>query len=219
MTENVERTLDWRPNWDERNNLFTVEAMDCFDNGKYEPAVRREKKVWLDQGQEGACTGFGTAHVLASEPLERPDMSNELARAIYLEAQKQDEWAGENYSGSSVNGAMKAAMLKGYISEYRWCKTLLEVRHALSYHGGVVIGVNWYESMFQPDSNGYVHVAGAVRGGHALMLAGYEGDVFFLENSWGQNWGLVGGCMISAADLERLLNERGEFACPTKIPI
>lgn len=215
----TERTLDWKPNWDDRNMLYAVSEMDCFNGGKALGAVGHPKQLFLDQGAEGACTGFGTAHVIAASPIERPDINDNIARAIYLEAQKQDEWPGEDYSGSSVNGAMKAARLQGYISEWRWCKSLDEIRHALSYHGPLVIGVKWYEGMFSPDENGFIHPTGAVRGGHALMLQGYRGDDFRLENSWGPTWGDNGGCWIAGSALESLIDAQGEFACPVKVPL
>lgn len=219
----TERTLDWIPNWDQKNNLFLVSAFDCFTTGGHRANILRKKFVWLDQGREGACTGFGTTHVLASTPNSRPGVTYDTAIGIYQEAKRQDEWPGEDYDGSSVNGAMKAARLKGYITEWHWCKTLAEIQHALSYHGSVVIGVNWYEDMFEPDVNKTVHIGGALAGGHALMLAGYQSyngaRRYRLENSWGKTWGDNGGCWISESDLMRLLDENGEFSVPKKVRV
>lgn len=218
----VERTLDWRPNWDERNEDYRLRQLDCFVSGSERANILRTKSVWLDQGREGACTGFGTGHVLASSPRGHFDITNSIAQALYRLAQKHDEWPGEAYSGSSVNGVMKAARILNRVSEYRWCKTLAEVRHALSYHGPLVIGVNWYTGMFSPDTNGILHISGSVAGGHALMLAGYrtvDGLRWYrLENSWGPGWGDNGGCWIAEAYLQQLLTEQGEFACPKKLP-
>lgn len=218
-----ERTFDWRPNWDVRSNRYMISALDCFSGGKAKPRVRWTKKVWLDQGVEGACTGFGTGHVLAAKPVDRPDIDNESARGIYLQAKQLDEYPGEDYEGSSVNGAMLAAQAQGLITEWRWCKTMAEIKHALSYHGPLVIGVNWYDGMYDPDENGILHVYGNLVGGHAIMLGGFrtraaDGVLYFnLDNSWGQAWGKNGSCLISEFDLERLLQEQGEFACPKKV--
>lgn len=215
------RKLDWKPKWDPKSNLFLISDTDCFDNGSARENILRTKKVWLDQGREGACTGFGTGHVLAASPKSRLDIVNETAQLIYYEARRQDEWPGEDYDGSSVNGAMRAARLMGYITEWRWCKTMAEVRHALSYHGPLVIGVNWYTGMFTPNARGLLTISGTLAGGHALMVAGYKfenGQYWYrLENSWGPAWGDNGGCWISEANLYRLLGERGEFACPKKV--
>lgn len=217
----IERVLDWRPNWDEKNEDYRIRQLDCFATGSERHSVLRTKKIWLDQGQEGACTGFGTGHVLACTPRGHLDVTDATALVIYHLAQKNDEWEGEDYSGSSVNGAMKAARVLKRISEWRWCRTLSEVRHALSYHGAVVIGVNWYEGMFKPDAKGILRVSGELAGGHAIALTGYrtlDGIRYYrLENSWGQTWGDNGGCWISESDLQKLLDEQGEFACPKKL--
>lgn len=220
----MKRTLDWIPQWDEKNELFTVAGLDCFVSGKERPRVRRKKKVFLDQGQEGACAGFGLTHVLAAAPLPIPDLTDAFAHDLYKHAQRHDEIEGEAYSGTTINGVMKASSDRALITEWRWCKTLAEARHALSYHGPLVIGVNWYEGMYEPDADGFIHVTGAVIGGHAIMLAGYKtlldgSRVYRFENSWGVEWGDAGGCWITESDLERLLQERGEFACPKKTPL
>jgi predicted chitinase len=64
----------------------------------------------LDQGTEGACTGFGLATV-ANYLLRRrrvmPDAVPVSAKMFYDLARRYDEWPGENYSGSSARGAMK----------------------------------------------------------------------------------------------------------------
>src|SRR4029079_10219678 len=67
----------------------------------------------LDQGNEGACTGFALAavvnYLLAHQTVDRkvsPYMLYELAR-------KYDEWPGEGYEGSSARGAMKGWVRHG----------------------------------------------------------------------------------------------------------
>ena len=64
----------------------------------------------LDQGSEGACTGFGLATVANYLLLRRrviPDPVPVSARMLYDLARRYDEWPGEDYSGSSARGAMK----------------------------------------------------------------------------------------------------------------
>lgn len=214
-----EHALDWRPNPDPRSAMWTVSLADCYDRSADRLNIMRRKTVFLDQGREGACTGFGAEHVRALSPYP-VQTSNSEAQRVYYEARKQDEWEGEDYEGSSVNGAMKALRLQGKITEWRWCWTLPEVRHALAYHGAVEIGVWWYSGMWDADGRGFIHVTGTKVGGHALALSGYsrrpEGTMYRLENSWGPDWGDNGGAWISEFDLLQLLNDDGEFACPKK---
>lgn len=77
----------------------------------------------LDQGQEGACTGFGLATV-ANYLLRRrrvvPDPTPVSPRMLYSMARRYDEWPGENYDGSSARGAMKGWHKHGICSETSW---------------------------------------------------------------------------------------------------
>ncbi|MDP9975264.1 putative chitinase/putative alpha/beta hydrolase family esterase [Variovorax paradoxus] len=74
----------------------------------------------LNQGSEGACTGFGLATV-ANYLLQRrrvvPDSVPVSPRMLYDLARRYDEWPGENYSGSSARGAMKGWHKHGICSE------------------------------------------------------------------------------------------------------
>lgn len=226
----AERTLDWRPKPDPKSQLFRFATIpDCWD-GNHRKNVRRTKTVFLDQGQEGACTGFGLAHVLAATPRSHTDVDDEFARILYHRAQRHDEWPGEDYEGSSVNGAMKAAREIGRIKEWRWAEARLEIRHGLSYHGAGELGVWWYTGMFDTDENGFIHATGTKEGGHALALTGYRtanwtnpqglvitGVAYRLENSWGADWGDNGGAWIWESTVLDLLADDGELAFPVKI--
>lgn len=225
LDKTQERTLDWRPNPDLRSLNFMISGMSDFESGKTRSSVRRKKRVFLDQGQEGACTGFGAENVMALGPHRLPSPSNAQAFQIYKEAQKQDEWPGEDYEGSSVNGAMKALRLLGLISAWHWCLSLAEVDYAISYVGAVEAGTHWYSGMFQPGSDGYLKPTGTIAGGHAYAISGrrkmlggpYKGHVRYrIENSWGKSWGMEGAAWILDEHLDQLRAEGGEFSCPTK---
>ncbi|MEJ8822367.1 C1 family peptidase [Variovorax humicola] len=74
----------------------------------------------LNQGSEGACTGFGLATV-ANYLLKRrrvvPDKVPVSPRMLYDLARRYDEWPGEDYSGSSARGAMKGWHKHGICAE------------------------------------------------------------------------------------------------------
>ena len=88
----------------------------------------------LDQGEEGACTGFGLATV-ANFLLQRrkvvPDKAPVSPRMLYEMARRYDEWPGEDYSGSSARGAMKGWQKHGVCSEDEW-----KYEHAAPQPGG-----------------------------------------------------------------------------------
>lgn len=169
----------------------------------------------LDQGQEGACVGHAWAHEVGARPKVHT-ISSALAFGIYHRAQELDEWDGEDYQGTSVLAGAKATLENGYIKEYRWAFGLRDTLLSIGYKGPVVLGVNWYEGMFRPDENGFLHPTGMLAGGHAIMAKGIsvKGEYVLLHNSWGSGWGLNGDAKLNFADLERLLYERGEACVP-----
>jgi len=93
---------------------------------------RKNVPVILDQGQEGACTGFGLAAVVnyhlhnrqdSAPPKTRPVANKEKgasARMLYEMAKRYDEWQGENYEGSSIRGAMKGWSRHGVCAWADW---------------------------------------------------------------------------------------------------
>jgi hypothetical protein len=84
---------------------------------------RKYKLPILDQGQEGACTGFGLASVanyLLRKRKQMPDINPVSARMLYEMAKRYDEWSGEDYSGSSARGAMKGWHKHGVCGDECW---------------------------------------------------------------------------------------------------
>ena len=78
----------------------------------------------LDQGREGACTGFGLACVInylrwqaAGRPIKLESVS---PRMLYKFARQYDEYEGENYEGSSCRGALKGWYHNGVCLESKW---------------------------------------------------------------------------------------------------
>jgi Papain family cysteine protease len=80
----------------------------------------------LDQGQEGACTGFGLAAIinyqLASRRKQPLRSANERVspHMLFEQAKRFDQWPGVKYDYSSARGAMKAWFHTGACSEALW---------------------------------------------------------------------------------------------------
>lgn len=84
---------------------------------------RRARVPILNQGVEGACTGFALAtvvHYLLHQRKVVPDRTRVSARMLYEMARRYDEWPGESYSGSSARGAMKGWHKHGVCAEKVW---------------------------------------------------------------------------------------------------
>lgn len=224
MTE--PRKFGWRSEHDERSKNFPIR--DVIREG-----IVPVKKMWdegtvLDQGQEGACVGFGwTGEYLAqpAAPAKQPSQAagNVFAASVYRDAKKIDEYPGENYDGTSVLAGAKVMMSKGFIKSYRWCFSIADIRDAIIQEGPVVIGIPWKDGMYQTDANGIVKVSGKLVGGHCILLTGYDPamkigsrkhEVFRWRNSWGTGYGVNGSGYIKASDLAKLLKTEGEACVP-----
>ena len=78
----------------------------------------------LDQGQEGACTGFGLACVVNYLRWRKQALPHKLEsvspRMLYNFARRYDEYEGEDYDGSSCRGALKGWFHHGVCFETDW---------------------------------------------------------------------------------------------------
>ena len=93
------------------------------------------KNLVLDQGTEGACTGFGLAAMInylrfrqaffpdpaTGKSPKKPALPHKVSpRMLYAHARLYDEWPGEDYDGSSCRGAMKGWHRHGVCLEKTW---------------------------------------------------------------------------------------------------
>lgn len=232
--------LDFIPYKDERSRAFPIAPVLKADGAKV-PRAYSWAYVQLDQGREGACTGFGTVMEAAARPvpvfgdpvryaLDVPVITAK-AREIYFRAQQTDQWPGGAYpgaspfyEGSSGLAAVKAAAERGWYAEYRWAlgpgaeAAAQDVILALGYRGPVMLGTNWYEDMYEavPGEQGesFLDVSGRAVGGHWYLLTRYSKklDAVWTPNSWGG----AGQGWIRRSDLVRLLHEDGEACIPVR---
>jgi len=102
-----------------------------------------------NQGSEGACVGFAVSRAASLSNRRLYD-----GFSLYRAAQRRDPWPGEAYSGTSVNagldtlrlegawpvvkGVVQAARLTAGISEFRWARSVEEIRDALKTDEGFV---------------------------------------------------------------------------------
>ena len=109
------------------------------------PGVLTDPLSWwdfYDQGNEGACVGFSESRAMSLLNRTRYD-----ARWLYKEAQKIDEWPGENYDGTSVRAGFEILRLRGHrrlinnvtgeerpgdgIAAYRWTSSVADIHAAI----------------------------------------------------------------------------------------
>ncbi|GGX48281.1 C1 family peptidase [Undibacterium squillarum] len=129
-----QRTLDARADrQDIRDQWFQPEVRHLSARFPDDATVESVWNAYADagfirnQGNDGACTGFGLAAVIHYLNWLRSDpVMPRSARMLYHLAQLYDEWPGEDYSGSSCRGALKGWHKHGVCSEDLWPFTVAE---------------------------------------------------------------------------------------------
>lgn len=218
----MNRTLDYSPRYDERSRNYAVSDLVSAQSRQYK--YWHPPKTILDQGSEGACVGFAWTNVLMCKPISfKSRFANQQAFGMYNYARFIDEWEGENYDGTSILAGAKVAQRMGFISQYRWCFNASEVLDALIGVGPVVLGIPWYEGMYDTLSNGLVDISGPMVGGHAICIYAYHPnrnlagtrptEVVYWRNSWGPIYGRAGTGYLRVSDLAELLSQ-GEACLP-----
>lgn len=196
----------------------------------------------FDQGQLGSCTGNAALGCLATGPfwdaLQKiapawtpPEFQEGEAVAIYSEATRLDNYTGTyppDDTGSDGLSVAKVLNRHGWVSGYRHVLAGVQALADALQSTPVIVGVPWYESMFEPDAEGVVSIAAgsAVAGGHEFVIDGYDVAGWFnATNSWGESWGLSGRFKLSTATVARLLAEDGDATVftpatsPAPVPI
>jgi hypothetical protein len=191
----------------------------------------RFKRVWttrkagpLDQGREGECVGFACAGELAAKPAAFT-VTDETGRKIFAAARSIDLSEGRDFpDGATVIAGLQACRRANYFLKFLWCFGIDDTINWIVRRGPVILGIPWYDGMYDPDTKGLLRVSGRLVGGHAIMANGFWpahpqfGDVLVLTNSWGKTWGINGRAYLPVEDAVRLLSEDGEVAAPTDYP-
>jgi len=175
----------------------------------------------LDQGTEGACTGFGLAAVVNLLHQRQGRDVRVSPWMLYEMARRHDEWRGQDYEGSSCRGALKGRYHMGVCSESLWSdaaaktahltiarakdarahtigayyrirKNIVDMHAALNETGAVYASANVHAGWMSPTKDGRIPYRKTKEGGHAFAIVGYDAKGFFVQNSWGDDWGKGG---------------------------
>lgn len=173
----------------------------------------------LDQGQLGACTGYASVGALGSDPffstVKGQTLDKDFAVKVYSLATTLDNVSGSyppTDTGSSGIGAAKALQKLGLISGYTHTFSFNDLCQALLGFP-VIIGVNWYENFFYPDTAGNLSIGNSKpAGGHEIVCdeLDVENQRLGFTNSWGTSWGLNGRFFVDFTLMQRLLSEDGD---------
>ena len=175
----------------------------------------------LNQGNEGACVGFGWAQEAAARPVVVMGVTDALGFRWYERARAFDLADGANYSeGATVLAGAKTARAWGFCDEFYWSFGLDTTLAGISRVGPAVLGLNWYSGMWDTDENGFIWPTGSVVGGHCILARGVSlrRNAVLVHNSWGNGWGGTdkgpGTAWIDLKAFSRLCEEDGEVCFP-----
>lgn len=223
-TRSMDSRLDRLVQFDERSRLHPiVRRLNSVEQQTPKTVMHYlAPNAYMNQGREGQCVSYAFGHELASRPGEMRGFTTDDLRRWYYAMQGRDAWAGGEYPGAvpqmSGTSVLVGAVLHkelGHFRAYDWAFGEEQLRFGIK-KGPAVIGVNWYEGMFDVGARGFIAPTGRLAGGHAILVAGYNAhsDFYTLINSWGRGWGKGGKCKITRIDLARLLSEDGECCIP-----
>lgn len=136
---------------------------------------------FYNQGSEGACTGYSASRCMSLLNRKRYD-----ARWLYHEAQRVDEWEGEDYEGSSVRAAMDVLRTLGH-------RAITHGKEGPPTSAEGIAANRWATTVEQ-----ILDCLGMSPNAHAIPLL----------NSWGRDYPRVVWLNVDA--LARLLREDGE---------
>ncbi len=224
------RKVNVRPDtFDFRDRMFEptlAEVPESIDLAGYQ----KIRVPVLDQGSEGACTGFGLATVvnyLLRTRKHDPDKKQVSPWMLYYLAKRYDEWQGENYEGSSARGAMKGWQKHGACTSELFNKSdatlkpaaakeatkrplggyfrvnhkdLVAMHCAIAEVGVLYATASVHDGWDEVKADGIIKYRERNLGGHAFAIVAYDDEGFWIQNSWGPKWGKKGFARINYDD-------------------
>lgn len=196
----------------------------------------------LDQGQVGSCVPNNGPEFLGTDALgysgvtrieiPKPDARSEFAAGVswdldeafalqlYRLLTRLDTYPGEwepDDTGSDGLTLAKALKMLGFSDHYT---------HAFSYHalvsalqkGPVTLGLEWENSMFTTGEDGKITIDynSGVAGGHQVFARQFDADNdrVWIDNSWGESFGLDGRGWFQGIELAAHLKRSGDVTVP-----
>jgi len=222
----------------------------------YQPALIRLKPYLraptnlqiLDQGSEGACTGFGAAAVINLLNHQRGRSYNVSPRMLYEMAKRHDEWPGTGYSGSSCRGAIQGWYAMGVCRDTLWrysttnpgeltisrakkarentLGAYFRLRHRISdFHaalnevGAIFVSARVHRGWDQQFvRNGRIPIKTESLGGRRFTKKNNTSDGFLVQNSWGKRWGKKGVALWYYEDWQENIRDAWVFRMALPTP-
>jgi hypothetical protein len=173
---------------------------------------------WGNQNGYPKCVAYGFLHGLEDGPITHSTYPAPLIDPdwLYKNAQANDEWEGEDYDGTSVRAGAKVLQGLGIIREYLWARNTDEIEAHVMTRGPVVMGTEWWDSMFEPNpTTGIVEIRGSLAGYHCWVTNGRNRvkKLWRAKNSYSRGWGKQGNFWIPDEVFDQLMADPFAEAC------
>ncbi len=201
----------------------------------------------FNQGSENSCTGFALAAAVNLLRRRSRRSGIVSPRMLYEMAKRHDEWRGFDDSGSSCRGAIKGWYNMGVCLDKTWpylegkpgVLTVKAAKQARENTLGAYYRLGTRISDFHTALNEacVIYCSADVHsgwdkpskrkpviplqddsdGGHAFCIVGYNAKGFWVQNSWGRDWGANGTALWLYEDWQQHLYDAWVFglALPT----
>jgi hypothetical protein len=167
---------------------------------------------------------------------------------LYEMALRHDEWTDEADEGSSCRGAIKGWYNMGVCREtlypyddtqkpkwnvdaakdarnntigayYRLGLRISDYHAALNETGAIYCSALVHKGWDKPDDKtGHIKFQKNVQGGHAFAIVGYDQDGFWVQNSWGRDWGKNGTALWTYEDWQLHVQDAWVFQMALATP-
>jgi len=190
----------------------------------------------LDQGSLGRCVPTAGTAMLACDPfwdtldkglqrqLSVPVTAELFAVQAYRDVTALDPFLGTwepDDTGSDGLSLWKLYRARGYVGGSEHVMNIDDAHVAIQ-KGPYPIGISLLADMERPNAVGVVSVSGANRGGHEVLLYGYDAarDLWWCRNSWGRDWGFYGDFAFDTPGYQKLMRMQadGVVMTPTNLP-
>lgn len=196
----------------------------------------------LDQGQIGCCVPNAGTGLLGTDALgytgqstvtvPKADSKGEFKAGSawatdetfalngYRLVTRLDTYPGQwepTDTGSDGLTMAKALVMLGLADVYQHAFSIDALLSALQ-GGPVIAGTEWENSQFTPAADGRLTVdfTSGVAGGHEYLIREFDAENgrIWIDNSWGESWGVGGRAYYTVADFTALLKRSGDITVP-----
>jgi hypothetical protein len=222
--------LDRRGRTDPHNRDFLIRPV-VAGTPHQKVLWKTSERIPLNQRTDGGSVAYGWASMMEQvDPVNFPATGHAVdligGGARQDDMQELEPLVRKVYVGSSLLGGARYLKRAGFITGYHWAETADDVITTLCAYGPVLLGVSWFDAMYEPLPNGVLEVNGPQVGGHCLLATGYipgeeamkmglgHANLVQVVPSLGRGYGVGGRAYLRLMDLHFLMKNGGEAVVP-----